>query len=103
MPIVMISVAPFSILAVIIMADEEEDPVCPYPQITEACKPQCSAPFASYEVSVWFYALETIARVPYFSYTSVLHLYETIGHFRDKEYIKLHFDQAWNELQGLVL
>jgi hypothetical protein len=26
-----------------------------------------------------FYALETIARVPYFSYTSVLHLYETFG------------------------
>ncbi len=33
------------------MADEEEDPVCPYPAITEACKPQCTAPFASYEVS----------------------------------------------------
>ncbi len=50
-----------------------------------------------------FYALETIARVPYFSYTSVLHLYETIGHFRDKEYIKLHFDQAWNELHHLLI
>ena len=26
-----------------------------------------------------FYVLETIARVPYFSYLSVLHLYETLG------------------------
>ena len=30
-----------------------------------------------------FYALETIARVPYFAYTSVLHLYETLGWTRD--------------------
>ncbi|CAN0037744.1 unnamed protein product [Discosporangium mesarthrocarpum] len=29
-----------------------------------------------------FYALETIARVPYFSYVSVLHLYETLGFWR---------------------
>lgn len=42
-----------------------------------------------------FYALETIARVPYFSYTSVLHLYETIGFFRRKEFIKLHFSESW--------
>ena len=42
-----------------------------------------------------FYALETIARVPYFSYTSVLHLYETIGLFRQKEFIKLHFSESW--------
>ena len=42
-----------------------------------------------------FYALETIARVPYFSYTSVLHLYETIGFFRQKEFIKLHFSESW--------
>jgi hypothetical protein len=34
-----------------------------------------------------FAALETIARVPYFSYTSVLHLYETLGWFRKKEVI----------------
>lgn len=50
-----------------------------------------------------FYALETIARVPYFSYTSVLHLYETIGNFRNKEYIKLHFDESWNELHHLLI
>lgn len=27
-----------------------------------------------------FYVLETVARVPYFSYLSVLHLYETLGY-----------------------
>ena len=50
-----------------------------------------------------FAALETIARVPYFSYTSVLHLYETIGNFRNKEYIKLHFDESWNEMHHLLI
>merc|ERR1711916_401410 len=50
-----------------------------------------------------FYALETIARVPYFSYTSVLHLYETIGNFRQKEFIKLHFEESWNELHHLLI
>lgn len=29
-----------------------------------------------------FYALETIARVPYFGYLCVLHLYETLGQWR---------------------
>lgn len=42
-----------------------------------------------------FYALETIARVPYFSYTSVLHLYETFGWLRKSEYIKIHFAESW--------
>lgn len=50
-----------------------------------------------------FYALETIARVPYFSYTSVLHLYETTGHFRNKDYIRLHFNESWNELHHLLI
>lgn len=50
-----------------------------------------------------FYALETIARVPYFSYTSVLHLYETLGWFRQKEYIKMHFAESWNELHHLLI
>jgi ubiquinol oxidase len=50
-----------------------------------------------------FAALETIARVPYFSYTSVLHLYETFGWFREKEYIKIHFSESWNELHHLLI
>lgn len=50
-----------------------------------------------------FYALETIARVPYFSYASVLHLYETTGAFREKAFIKLHFEESWNELHHLLI
>lgn len=50
-----------------------------------------------------FAALETIARVPYFSYTSVLHLYETLGWFRRKEFIKIHFAESWNELHHLLI
>ena len=41
--------------------------------------------------------------MPYFSYTSVLHLYETIGGFRKKEFIKLHFTESWNELHHLLI
>jgi ubiquinol oxidase len=40
-----------------------------------------------------FYALETIARVPYFAYTSLLHLYETTGKKRCKEYMKIQYVQ----------
>jgi ubiquinol oxidase len=50
-----------------------------------------------------FAALETIARVPYFSYTSVLHLYETLGWFRKKQYIEMHFAESWNELHHLLI
>jgi hypothetical protein len=35
-----------------------------------------------------FYALENIARMPYFSYLSVLHLYESLGWWRKSEYLK---------------
>jgi len=48
-----------------------------------------------------FYALETIARVPYFAYLSVLHLRETLGVWRHPELLELHFSEAWNELQHL--
>jgi hypothetical protein len=50
-----------------------------------------------------FAALETIARVPYFSYTSVLHLYETFGWFRQKEYMQIHFAESWNEMHHLLI
>lgn len=52
---------------------------------------------------VRFYALETIARMPYFAYVSVLHLLETLGQWRQAEYLKLHFCQAWNELHHLLI
>lgn len=50
-----------------------------------------------------FYALETIARVPYFSYLSVLHLYETLGKWRRVKYLKLHFAESWNEMHHLLI
>lgn len=50
-----------------------------------------------------FYALETIARMPYFAYLSVLHLYETLGWFRKANYLKLHFCESWNEMHHLLI
>merc|ERR1740139_974743 len=50
-----------------------------------------------------FYALETIARMPYFSYLSVLHLYETLGWWRKAKYMKIHFAESWNELHHLLI
>jgi len=50
-----------------------------------------------------FYALETIARMPYFSYLSVLHLYETLGLWRRADYMKVHFCESWNEMHHLLI
>ncbi len=50
-----------------------------------------------------FYVLETVARVPYFSYLSVLHLYETLGFWRQIDWLKVHFAESWNELHHLLI
>ena len=50
-----------------------------------------------------FYVLETVARVPYFSYVSVLHLYETLGLWRKADWLKIHFAESWNELHHLLI
>lgn len=50
-----------------------------------------------------FYVLETIARVPYFAFTSVLHLYESCGWWRRSDYLKVHFAESWNELHHLLI
>lgn len=50
-----------------------------------------------------FYVLETVARVPYFSYLSVLHLYETLGWWRRSDWLKVHFAESWNELHHLLI
>lgn len=50
-----------------------------------------------------FYVLETVARVPYFSYLSVLHLYETLSLWRKAAWLKIHFAQSWNELHHLLI
>lgn len=50
-----------------------------------------------------FYVLETVARVPYFSYLSVLHFYETLGWWRKVDWLKVHFAESWNELHHLLI
>merc|ERR1719506_2719295 len=51
------------------------------------------------------YALETLARVPYFAYVCVLHAKETLGN-RDANHaarIRVHFAEADNELHHLLV
>jgi ubiquinol oxidase len=50
-----------------------------------------------------FYVLETVARVPYFAYLSVLHLYESVGLWRKVDWLKVHFAESWNELHHLLI
>ena len=50
-----------------------------------------------------FYVLETVARVPYFSFVSVLHLYETLGVWRKVDYLETHFAQTMNEFHHLLI
>jgi len=51
-----------------------------------------------------FYLLETVARVPYFSYISMLHLYETLGWWRSSSDVKrVHFAEEWNEFHHLLI
>lgn len=50
-----------------------------------------------------FFVLETIARVPYFAFISVLHLYESFGWWRRADYLKVHFAESWNELHHLLI
>ena len=52
-----------------------------------------------------FYVLETVARVPYFAYLSVMHLKETFG-ARDiglSERMRVHYAEADNELHHLLI
>lgn len=50
-----------------------------------------------------FYVLETVARVPYFAYASVLHLRETLGQRDLVELIRTHYSQADNEQHHLLV
>ncbi|GFH14655.1 ubiquinol oxidase [Haematococcus lacustris] len=51
-----------------------------------------------------FWFLETVARMPYFSYISCLHLYESLGWWRAAaELRKIHFAEEWNELHHLQI
>ncbi|GAX73707.1 hypothetical protein CEUSTIGMA_g1160.t1 [Chlamydomonas eustigma] len=51
-----------------------------------------------------FWLLETVARMPYFSYINLLHLYETLGWWRRSlEARKVHFAEEWNEAHHLLI
>jgi hypothetical protein len=50
-----------------------------------------------------FYVLETIARVPYFSYISCLHYLETIGYNDNIGWLRVHWAEGWNELHHLLI
>jgi ubiquinol oxidase len=51
-----------------------------------------------------FFLLETVARMPYFSYISMLHLYETLGFWRrSKDVKRVHFAEEWNEFHHLMI
>jgi ubiquinol oxidase len=52
-----------------------------------------------------FYVLETVARVPYFAYLSVMHLRETFGDRdpKDSERMRTHYAEADNELHHLLI
>jgi len=52
-----------------------------------------------------FFVLETVARVPYFAYLSVMHLRETFGARdpMDSERMRTHYAEADNELHHLLI
>ena len=51
-----------------------------------------------------FFLLETVARMPYFSYISMLHLYETLGFWRrSSEAKRIHFAEELNEYAHLMI
>ena len=57
------------------------------------------------ECTARFYVLETVARVPYFAYLSVMHLRETFGSRvpGDKDRMRTHYAEADNELHHLLI
>jgi hypothetical protein len=50
-----------------------------------------------------FWFLEIIARIPYFVYVSMLHLYESFGWWRAPSVRKVHCAEEWNELHHLLI
>ncbi|CAJ1374377.1 unnamed protein product [Effrenium voratum] len=85
----------------------------------EYARPQVPTPppvRVAYDVLCWFidvvfedrpiqrfWFLETVARMPYFAYSSVLHLYETFGWWRSPELRAVHAAEEDNELHHLLI
>jgi len=60
--------------------------------------------FEDRSVPARFFLLETVARMPYFSYIAMLHLYETLGFWRrSKDVKRIHFAEEWNEFHHLMI
>jgi ubiquinol oxidase len=60
--------------------------------------------FENYYVPTRFFLLETVARMPYFAYISMLHLYETLGIWRRSADVKrIHFAEEINEFRHLLI
>lgn len=60
--------------------------------------------FEGRNVFTRFFLLETVARMPYFSYITMLHLYETLGFWRRSAEVKrVHFAEEWNEFHHLLI
>lgn len=57
------------------------------------------------EISARFFVLETVARVPYFAYLSIMHLKESLGSREpgDKARMRTHYAEADNELHHLLI
>lgn len=86
----------------------------------ERARPQVSAPMVTrvpYYILCWaldlmfynrpiqrFWFLETVARMPYFSYLSMLHLYESLGWWRIGAKMRMvHAFEEWNEFHHLLM
>jgi len=51
-----------------------------------------------------FWYLETVARIPYFSYNTMIFGYETLGWWRRSAKLKkVHFEEEWNEFHHLLI
>ena len=51
-----------------------------------------------------FWFLETVARMPYFSYNTMLTMYELFGWWRrSSELRRVHFAEEWNEYHHLLI
>jgi len=51
-----------------------------------------------------FWYLETVARIPYFGYNTMIFLYETLGWWRRSAALKkVHFQEEWNEFHHLLI
>lgn len=50
-----------------------------------------------------FWVLETVARMPYFAYTSCLHLFATLGWYRSPTLMNMHHAEELNEAYHLAV